>query len=393
MFDPFEIGGPGSHLKNLSCALAELGCEVHILTRGKGKITSTIKSDNVFIHYNSSLFPWSSFDFMQGLTFCLTVARKIDRFCKVNKIDVVHGQSPSTFVYGLSRLRTFPFVVTLHGTSFGEISQSLNRPFTSNAFLNTSKTLFNQSFWAFMTLIEYQMADKVVAVSEATAEEAKLFYRLPKEKVVVIPNGVQINKSHSDSTPKFPELILSVGRLIWRKGFNYLIEAMPAIIASFPNAKLYIIGEGPERSNLQKQIEKLGLNNSVSILQNVSKLTLDSLFLKSAVYVQPSLYEPLATTTLEAMSFGKAIVATKVGGLPEAIKDGETGLLVEPGDSKQLSEAIRTLLSNKPLCENLSKKTIAWAEDKFSWGVLAKRTISMYENLLNDFSEKHDLSR
>jgi len=387
LYDPAGISGPGVYLQRLSRSLSDLGCKVYILTYGTSN--STCQFDGVSVHYNKALIP-SFLDVGQGFAFCVSIARKIDNFCKTNRIDIINGQSPSSFAYALLRSRKFPFVVTMHGTSFGEISSQLKRPLSLSELPFNSDAFLNQPLWAFLTFLEYRLADKLIAVSKATAKEAKLFYRLSDEKVVVIPNGVDIAKLPEDSSREKSEVILSIGRLVWRKGFHYLINAMPRILASFPDAKLYIVGEGPEKTRLDRQTKKLGIEESVHILQKIPRTTLDSLFLKSAVYVQPSLYEPLATTVLEAMSFGKAIVATMVGGLPEAIHDKVNGVLVEPGDSHRLSEAIMILLSDPPLCEKFGEESMLRIEREFSWNIIAKQTIDTYEDLLKNFAYRSD---
>lgn len=385
MYDPYSFGGPASHLRFISEHLSKLGCEVHILTYGRKNIDKTI--NGVQVHYlKNSLLGYPG----EGLFFSLFSLKRIRQICRKHKIEVVHGQSPSSFGYALFSKTRLPFVVTMHGTSFGEISALFEKPVSLNKLSFNPDEFFTQSLWALLTFFEYRLADKLIAVSNATAQEAKLFYGLSDEKVKAIPNGVDLAKLSEDPSREERGLILSVGRLVWRKGFHYLINAMPRVLSSFPNAKLCIVGEGPERAHLNRQVKKLRIENSVNILDMMARSKLDSLFLKSAVYVQPSLYEPLATTVLEAMSFGKAIVATRVVGLPEAIQDKVNGLLVEPEDSDQLSDAIITLLSDPILREKLGRESLSKVERKFSWDVIAKQTLDTYEDVLKDFSYGSD---
>ena len=383
-YDPFMVEtGPGAHLKGLSKSLGKLGCEVHILALNSTTIGRVV--DGVQLHsFSPSLNPFLSIRVTRDYFFSLISFREVDRLCREYKMDIIHGQSPSSYGYGLQRRRDIPFVVTLHGTSLGEFASYFDVPISS-VNSNIIFGAMGEMLAAFLTNIEYKCADKVIAVSKATAEETVRFYRLPKERVVAIHNGIDLSSFTDLRVEEENEehTVLSVGRLSWRKGYKYLIDAMPDILSEYRNARLLLVGEGDQRTPLQQHARKLGIENSVLFLGKVSAERLYSLYHEADVYVQPSLYEPLGITILEAMSMRKPVVATRVGGIPELITNGAEGILVEPGNSLQLAEAITNVLSDSSCRERFGSNARKRVEREFTWETIAKKTLEFYTNLLS----------
>jgi glycosyltransferase involved in cell wall biosynthesis len=381
MFDPFEIGGISSHLRNLSCALAELGCEVHILVPGSE--TRNREINGILFHYfNPRFFGTMGHGFMFSL-FSIGMTNEI---CERYGIDIVHGQSPSSFGYALlSRMRR-PYVVTLHGTSFGEISSTFTVPISNINFGLVWDAMVVQPLSAVLTNMEYRCADRVIAVSCDMAREAAQYYRLPEGKIVAIHNGVDtplLSEPPIDE-PKMGHTILFVGRLVWRKGVKYLVDALPQILADYGDTNIVVVGNGPEKLFLEKRIKELGIENSVQFLSNISAERLHSLYDEADIYVQPSLYEPFSIAILEAMSMGKPIVTTRTGGTPELIKNGLEGLLVEPGNSLHLAGAIKHVFSDSSCRRRLGSNARKKVEREFTWKAIAKKTLDLYTNLLNE---------
>lgn len=342
--------------------------------------------NGVQMHYLSPSFnPYLRIPVVKDSVSSLRARAEVDRLSREYKIDIVHGQSPSSYGYGLLRRPDMPFVVTLHSTSFGEFGFYFGLPLS---FINRNVVFaaIKEVMSAFLTSIEYRCSDKVIAVSRATAEETAAFYRLPKDRIVTIHNGIDLssftdlrvegeNKEHT---------VLSVGRLTWRKGYKYLIESIPDILSEYPKARLLLVGEGDQRTPLQQHARKLGIENSVLFLGKVSAERLYSLYHEAEVYVQPSLYEPLGITILEAMSMRKPVVATRVGGIPEVITNGVEGILVKPGNSPQLAKAITNIFSDSSCSRRLGNSARKRVEREFTWEVIAKKTFEFYKNLLTN---------
>lgn len=385
-FNPFTTeGGVAAHTRGLCQALAKIGCEVYILILiPNNRLHNQLRNINEirifqkkYINHFLSRIPSINANILP-----LISSGDVIKLCKQYGIDIIHGQSPSSWGYSMFRENKIPFLVTLHSTSFGELKSYINIPF-SNINLRTTVEVINEVVSALSTSIEYKRANKIIAVSKALAEEAIKYFHLSTERIVVIHNGIDLQglnvyykKRKEDQT------ILSVGRLVWRKGFKFLIDAMPNVLSEYPDARLFIVGDGDQQVPLQRLVKKLGIDHAVKFLGRVSTEKLYSLYCKADVYVQPSLYEPCGITILEAMSFGKPIVATNVGGTPELITNGVEGLLVKPKDSEHLAKAITCLFSDSSLKKKLGDNARRRVERDFTWEVVAKKTMKLYIDLL-----------
>jgi glycosyltransferase involved in cell wall biosynthesis len=305
--------------------------------------------------------------------------KQIRELCRSYCIDVIQGRSPSTFAYALAKKEKLPFAVSVHGTSFGEIDSYFKIPRKSIDLPGIRDAVITQPSWAFLTNLEYKHANKILAVSKAVAEEAIGYYRLPKEKVVVIHNGVQL--IHAREEEREENLILSAGRMTWRKGFTYLIEAMPHILKEYPKAKLLLVGDGAYKRFLEEHTKRLQLEKSVSFCGNLPREKLLHLYAKAHAYVQPSLYEPLGNTVLEAMAAERPVIATRVGGIPEIITNEKDGLLIAPQSGLQIAEAVKTIFSDVSWSKKLGENAKARVEKSFSWELAAKKTLQLYESM------------
>ena len=169
----------------------------------------------------------------------------------------------------------------------------------------------------------------------------------------------------------------AIGRLSPEKGFNYLIEAIHKINSS--SIKLVIIGDGPERENLERLINKFGMKGKILLPGYMPEAFKYLPFFN--VFVLPSLTEGLPITLLEAMQAGIPIIATRAGGVPETLNDGEAGIIVEPGDSKPLEKAIRLLCKDKEHARRLAGKAKEIAKTRYSSREMALRYYEVYKSL------------
>lgn len=199
-------------------------------------------------------------------------------------------------------------------------------------------------------MMNHNVAHKLVAVSEKTYQ-ISLREGVHKEHIVVIQNGIvplPIENRSRLEIRKEAEMdvddlvLLSVGRLVYQKAHEVLIACMPEVLKEFPNAKAWIFGEGPLRTDLQKQIERLGISNSVKLPGKSDHIP--SLLASADIFVLPSRWEGLPIALLEAMSAGLPCIATKVEGVDEVLVEGKHGLFVPVENPKILAQAILQLL-------------------------------------------------
>lgn len=265
----------------------------------------------------------------------------------------------------------------------------------------TNHTIFLVSdlryFWTPMSYVLFPFrkyidkADKVIAVSQAAAEFIANFAE--REKVVVVPNGVDISRfnpisrkfegSSDFSAEKDRSIILYVGRLVYRKGLHVLLKAMPFILDEFPHVQLLIAGRGYMESFLRLFVKRLRLEDHTKLLGFVPNEELPKLYNISDLFILPSLYcESFGITLLEAMASEKAIVASRVGGIPEVIQNGVTGLLFERGDERDLAKAVLNVLTDRSFAETLASNARKEVEEKYSWPIVAEEIEEIYKAVL-----------
>jgi len=201
-----------------------------------------------------------------------------------------------------------------------------------------------------------------VAVVSRKQQTLLISHGLPETKISLVPNAVEVPLPEEGRSEKLRDsersdplaplfapfrgmaIIATAGRLSPEKGHRYLIEAMPRVLASKKDTVLLIFGDGPLRTELARLAERIGCGASVHFLGFVPGF--GSLLRDIDIFVLPSLLEGLPNALLEAMAAAKPVVATDVGGVPDLVVDGKTGLLVSPRDASRLAEAITLLLSD-----------------------------------------------
>jgi glycosyltransferase involved in cell wall biosynthesis len=231
-----------------------------------------------------------------------------------------------------------------------------------------------------------RFVDRFIAVSRANARYLVEEKGLPAHKVVVVENGCELQRFAAEPAPARQELGLSaqdrvllvVGRLEPQKGHRVLLEALPAVRAEFPSARLVCIGEGTERPALEEQARRLGLDGAVRFAG--FRADVDRWLAAADVVVLPSFYEGLPLAAIEALAARRAVVATAVDGTPEVVVEGRTGLTVPPGDAPALTAAIARVLRDPTLARRLGERGREWVEERFD----AQRQVRQTERLYDD---------
>jgi glycosyltransferase involved in cell wall biosynthesis len=207
------------------------------------------------------------------------------------------------------------------------------------------------------------------------------YYKIDPGKIVVIPNGVTLerfsSRNKSFRLAGFPS-ILYLGGLLERKGVDVLIRALVGLKSEHPKVKLHIVGAGRALSYLTALSVQKGIERDVVFWGQADYSSIPKFYKGADVCVFPSRLEAFGITILEAMASGKPVVASNVGGIPEIISDGENGILVEPNDPEALSKAIVMVYQDNALMKRLSTNALETAT-RYSWKNIAEKYLCLYK--------------
>ncbi len=279
------------------------------------------------------------------------------------KYDVIHVHWP--FPHGLmgqvARLVSGkPLVMMSHGAEFA---------------------LARRKKWVLPFLRQsLRSADLRIANSSDTASKV---IELSGRPCNVLPYGTTVNAADVQAEPAANPRVLFTGRLIERKGLEYLLQAVPMILSQVPSAEFVITGDGDQRARLERLSKELGLTKFIRFMGFVSKEELAQQYAKCDVWVNPGIVdswgdaEGLGIGSIEAYSYYKPVVASRVGGIPDTIRDGETGYLVPQKDPQALATAICDLLVDPEKCRRFGRAGFKFAKETFSW----KRIVGELERL------------
>jgi glycosyltransferase involved in cell wall biosynthesis len=221
-------------------------------------------------------------------------------------------------------------------------------------------------------------ADRIVAVAESLAREATALAPEIRERIHVVPNGVDPARFGNGPAFVHPRpFVVVVARLSREKGVDVLLDALGCDPAA--PFDLLVAGDGPERTALEAQAARLGVGDRVVFLGAVDQATVAALHRGAILVALPSRWEGLPLACLEAMASGCAVAAAAVGGLPEAIEDDRTGVLVPPEDPAALAAALRALASDPARRRRLGAAARTTALERFAWPVVARRHLAVLE--------------
>ena len=316
--------------------------------------------------------------------------RTISEAVNAIKADVyeAHAVSGYGFLRALRKGGVMkPFIQTVHGVLADEYVQAIQRGSTT-----LRAKLANLIMWQLSKLEEESAknATLTLTISKYSSEKIVQFYGVDKEKIRIVPNGVdtQVFKPSEGCMTIKRQIgidsklcVLFVGRLIPRKGLTFLVEAAEHIVKEYNQTMFLIVGDGPLKQHLISHIENMNLSSNFLFLGDVSESMLPALYNCADVFVLPSIQEGQGIALLEAQATAKPVVAFDVGGVREAVLDKETGLLMKP-DSNKLADTIMTLLASWSLREKMGSKGRKFILDNFSWDICAQKLFQVYQEAL-----------
>lgn len=246
----------------------------------------------------------------------------------------------------------------------------------------------------FMTRVKrwiLRHADYVVANSQATLTACKEVYPAVENKIRIIPMGIQLQHFKADGKPQYlidtydlkgAFTILFVGRLTTVKGGKYLLESVKVLQNKKLPIKVLIVGEGPEKSALEAYVKKHNLGAVVTFAGWKTNEELRDYYQVADVLVGPSLHEALGLVFAEAQASGLPVVASRVGGIPGIVKDGETGFLVPPRDSSAITKKVQQLYEDTALRAKMATTARKNIGDTLSWEGVSRQYDDLFDELI-----------
>ena len=390
---------------------------VHIITRldkggsAESTLLTTLLLDNtkyeVFLVHGLSLESDMSSEENKAMEQGLDLARSkgIRLFTIPSLVRRISIINDIRALYGIYRIikRVRPHIVHTHTSKAGALGRMAAYLARAPIIIHTPHGhVFNDYYGPFMTrlfvLAEKFLSlttDKITALTVQERDEHLAEGISSKEKYVVIESGValdllmnmsvEINAGKKEfGIPLDNNVVGVVGRLVPIKGHKYLISAAKKIIEKSHNTVFIFVGDGHLKSELEEQAESIGIRNNI-IFTGWRKDVPEILCLFD-ILVLPSLNEGMGRVLIEGMALGKPIVASKVGGIINLVKNGENGILVPPKDFNALGNAISQLIKNKALAEKMGKKGKSMVLPEFSSSAMANRMDDLYQSLLSNNS-------
>lgn len=373
-------GGMEIHIRDLVNGLIERGHQVFIITSRHPKGRKKEEEGDLTIYYVDGE-AW----YIKKWRYNRNSLKLFKNLNNHKKFDVVHCQSFEG--YGaMGRYRQhIPLVMTSHGTSFNEIRTILEGRQKLKSFLGLP---FLMKYYLVDERVIFQRSDRVIAVSHELKEDIKRHYKISEEKVVVIPNGIDTNKFKPINVNGLREkwgltdekIVLTVGNLWRMKGYHLLIKILLELLDE-GNIKLFIVGSGTDLDYLKRIAQDLNVVDNVVFTEKVSDKKLVELYNLVDVFALPSMWhsEAFGLVNAEAMACGTPVIASRIGGIPTVIENYKDGILVEPGNLKELKEKILEVLRDDELAKKLALNARKKIVEGFSLDRMIENTIKVYE--------------
>ena len=249
-------------------------------------------------------------------------------------------------------------------------------------------SIFRHSFLHLSGIKYRSMADYYIAISHKI-KDVLVQDGVPGQRIFVVHSGIDPERFTADRMdhliPEFnlksnEPIVVNVAHLAGHKGQQYLVRAIPLVLAKIPAARFFIVGEGELMNELQALAASLGLNKE--LIFTGFRQDVGAFYHVADLFVMSSVQEGLGTAVIDALALGKPVVASNSGGIPEVILDGETGRLVAPADPAALAEAIIELLTNPERAKRMARRGQEVVRQDFSVEAMVEKNIEVYQRIL-----------
>ena len=378
-YPPRIVGGIARVVHDLSKRLIKDGHDVTVVTYREGNLpyyendkgVNVYRVDNFMINLNNFI------DWIMQMNFNL-IAKANEIMSKEGKFDVIHAHD-WLVAYAAKTIKNsydIPIVSTIHATESGR----------NSGIHDEVQRYINDTEW----MLTYESTEVIVNSNYMKCELQRLF-GLPFEKINVVPNGINLTNFNGiekdyDFRRQYAldneKIILFTGRLVYEKGIQHLIAAMPKVLQGYHDAKLIIAGKGGMIDELREQVKNLNIENKVYFTGYLNSKQIAKMYKCADVAVFPSTYEPFGIVTLEAMLAGIPVVVSDIGGLNEIVEHGVNGMKSYTGNSNSIADSILSLLYDQRLTSEIVKNAKLKVKNEYNWAKIAQDTHFTYQKAI-----------
>ncbi|HKT03038.1 MAG TPA: glycosyltransferase family 4 protein [Rugosimonospora sp.] len=377
-YPPVVVGGLGRHVHALATSLAAAGHQVTVVTRHAPaapleeiregvRVVRAPEDPPLFPLATPTLLAWTM-AFNHSLTRAALHAAATDSYDVIHAHDWLVTHTAVTLRDHLG----IPMVATIHATEAGRhqgwLPEEMNR------------CIHSVEWWL------GHEASSVLVCSGYMRWEVSRLLELEPAKVEVIPNGVDApvwqapEAAVAAARARFAgdgPLLGFAGRLVYEKGVQHLVSALPELRYRHPGLRVVIAGDGPHRKELQEETRRLRLDRAVSFAGFVGD-DLPATLAATDTMVVPSIYEPFGMVALEAAAAGAPLAVAATGGLAEIVEPGVTGVTFPAKNPDALADAVSTLLSDESNARKMADQAREMVQTRYGWAAIAKRTAASY---------------
>lgn len=378
-YPPRVVGGISRVVYDLSHRLIKDGHEVTVITYRDGEVPYFEDDKGVKVHRidNFMINPNNFTDWIMQMNFAM-ISKASQIIGEEGKFDIIHAHD-WLVAYAAKTLKEsfgMPIVSTIHATEAGR----------NSGIHDEVQRYINDTEW----MLTYESTEVIVNSNYMKSELQRLF-GLPFEKINVVPNGVntgaftgierdyEFRRKYAMDNEK---IILFMGRLVYEKGIQYLISAMPKILSRYHDVKLVIAGKGGMLDELRRQVRALGIDNKVYFAGYLNGKDVQKMYKAADISVFPSTYEPFGIVALEAMLAENPVVVSDIGGLNEIVQHRENGMKSYAGNPNSIADSILELLFDYQLSANIVKKAKQKVKNEYNWNKIAQDTHFTYQKAI-----------
>jgi glycosyltransferase involved in cell wall biosynthesis len=380
-------GGIASYVAAMSKALLAQGHRVTVLAPGQAYQVE-IKDGLGIVKVPLGSWHWYLYKLrapsltvlpVRELEWSLALRRGFDRLLENTPIDLVEGGETGMLFISARQQNYPPVVMRLHGA-----------PYTFRKYSRQAISLGEQLNHRF-ELLALRRASSITSPSRFQAQEIAADLDWPPERIQAIPNPIapwilQQAPPHKPRDNQQPApFVLYTGRIEYRKGILPLLHSVPYVAKACPEVQYAIAGgyhNSIDAPTLNRVLDQDNIRAYVQLLGHIPWTQLAEWYRRAAVFVMPSYYETFGISVIEAMAFGLPVVATRAGGLPEVVEDGVTGILVPPGNTQALAEAIICLLRSPDLRRRMGQAGRERVLAEFTVEQVTAQTLTLYQKVM-----------